>query len=288
MPSDAQFSASSVLSPENVMYSEILGTRMTLKLQRKIAPRLEWNQQVYGKRVLSYLKPGIRWLDLGCGDRLLCGGLEKLESELARYPFVGVDLDLENLRAQRHTEWRVQADANHLPFRSECFNLITANMVVEHLRNPELTFRELNRVLAPGGTIVLHTPNLTNYLVFGNRVLSRMMSSRIHAALVATSEDRSEDEIYPTFYRANTRGKLHQLVEPTFRLTVESMPGPRPFFHYFVPVALVELMLTRLTQTQLFQRFATTLLVTMQKPAGLAELFEMPSIREPESVRSGA
>ena len=45
------------------MYSDILGTRMTFKMQRRILPNLVWNQEAYGKRVLGYLKPGIRWLD---------------------------------------------------------------------------------------------------------------------------------------------------------------------------------------------------------------------------------
>jgi ubiquinone/menaquinone biosynthesis C-methylase UbiE len=276
----------SAVEPEKAMYSEILGTRMTFKMQRRILPNLVWNQEAYGERVLDYLKPGIRWLDLGCGNRLLCGGLEKLESKLALRPFVGVDLSLENLRLQRHTKWCVQADANYLPFRSGFFDLITGNMVIEHLTNPDLTFRELNRVLAPGGTILLHTPNLANYQVFGNRVLSKMMSSHLHAALVATSEKRTEDEIYPTFYRANTKGRLRNLAGAMFKVTVEFMPAPRPFFHYFAPVALVELLITRLTRVHSFEQFSTTLLITMQKPPSLAEPVAAPSFHETAGART--
>ena len=76
----------------------------------------------------------------------------------------------------------------HLPFRDESFDLITSNMVIEHMREPKLAFHEMYRVLAPGGTILLHTPNLANYQVFANRVLSKVMPHNLHAFLVWASE----------------------------------------------------------------------------------------------------
>lgn len=248
------------------MYSDILGTRRTLRLQRRILPHLVWNQEVYGQRILDRLKPGVRWLDLGCGKRLLCGGLEKLESELSRFPFVGLDPSWENLQEQRQAAWRVQAGAQHLPFHNQSFDLITVNMVMEHLKHPSPVFQELERVLAPGGIILVHTPNLANYLVFGNRVLSKMLPRRVHAALVRTSEKRREEEIYPTFYHANTPGRLRKSIGHALEMTVEFMPAPRPFFHYFAPFAVVELLMVRLSQLRPLQRFGTTLFVTIRKP----------------------
>jgi ubiquinone/menaquinone biosynthesis C-methylase UbiE len=248
------------------MYSEMLGHKMTIRLQRRILPRLAWNQELYGRQVCTCLRPGIRWLDFGCGKRLLCGGLEKLESQMASFPFVGMDPCWQNLNEQQHAAWRVQADGHHLPFRDESFDLITANMVMEHLKVPDLVFREMERVLAPGGTILLHTPNLKNYLVAGNRVLSKVLSTAVHTALVRTSEKRTEEEIYPTFYRANTPARLRALVSSDLDIKIEALPGPRPFFHNFAPLALFELFMTRLSQLRPLQSFGTTLLVSIRKP----------------------
>jgi len=244
----------------------VLGSTRTLRMQRRILPALVWNQEVYGQRILRTLERATRWLDFGCGKRLLAGGLEPLERALARTPFVGLDLNPENLRAQLYTRRCIVADGSHLPFKDGSFDLITSNMVVEHLREPRIAFAELNRVLAPGGTILLHTPNLHNYLVFTNRVVSAVLPRRAHAALVATSERRAGDEIYPTFYRANTQRTLRNLGSPIGQVTVEFLPGPRPFFHYFAPLAMVELLLTRISQFALFRRFGTTLLVSIGKP----------------------
>jgi SAM-dependent methyltransferase len=248
------------------MYRQLLGTRSTFRMQRWILPELAWNQETYGRRVLTTLKPRTRWLDLGCGQRLLCNGLENVEKELSSHRFVGVDLSLDNLRSQRHTKYRVLADGNRLPFKSESFDLITANMVVEHFQLPDLAFQEINRVLAPGGVVLMHTPNLANYLVFANRVISKVIPRRLHAAFVGTSEKRTEDEIYPAFYRANTEGRMRKVGSPVGNVSVEFLPAPRPFFHYFAPIALGELLLTRMLQARPFRRFLTTLLVTIEKP----------------------
>jgi len=239
---------------------------MPFQMQRRILPQLVWNQQVYGQRILDRLRPGMRWLDFGCGKRLLCNGLENLESELSKFPFVGLDPSEENLKQQPPNVLRVLADGHHTPFADNSFELITGNMVIEHLQNPGLVFQELHRILAPGGLILLHTPNLANYLVFGNHVLSTVLPRRLHAAIVGTSEKRAEKEIYPTFYRANTRGKLLKLANSHLDLAVEYLPTPRPFFHYFAPLALVELLLTRLLQFSPLQQFGATLLISMRKP----------------------
>jgi SAM-dependent methyltransferase len=44
-----------------------------------------------------------------------------------------------------------QADAEQLPFDAESFDAVVANFVVHHLARPEAVFREINRVLKPGG-----------------------------------------------------------------------------------------------------------------------------------------
>ena len=44
-----------------------------------------------------------------------------------------------------------QADAEQLPFDADSFDAVVANFVVHHLARPETVFREVNRVLKPGG-----------------------------------------------------------------------------------------------------------------------------------------
>ena len=44
-----------------------------------------------------------------------------------------------------------QADAEQLPFEAGSYDAVVANFVVHHLARPETVFREVNRVLKPGG-----------------------------------------------------------------------------------------------------------------------------------------
>ncbi|MDP2677812.1 MAG: class I SAM-dependent methyltransferase [Rhodoferax sp.] len=56
------------------------------------------------------------------------------------------------------------ADLNQqaLPFDDRSFNLVTCTEVIEHLEHYRETIREMYRVLKPGGTLVLTTPNVLN------------------------------------------------------------------------------------------------------------------------------
>jgi SAM-dependent methyltransferase len=59
----------------------------------------------------------------------------------------------------------VDADLNlRWPFEDESFDAAMGIEVLEHLENPRFFFRELSRVLRPGGLAVVSTPNLTSVL----------------------------------------------------------------------------------------------------------------------------
>ena len=96
------------------------------------------------------LLPLGRVLDVGCG----VGHSHRL---LAPRETVGVDVDPEALRGQdRET---VVADMRRLPFPDASFAGLVAVQSIEHVPDPERALREMRRVLEPGGTAVLVTPN---------------------------------------------------------------------------------------------------------------------------------
>jgi hypothetical protein len=64
------------------LWDDWLGRKATRRLQRWILPDLRWNQEIWGETVRRYLDGPVRWLDAGCGWRLLGKDLEPLESEL--------------------------------------------------------------------------------------------------------------------------------------------------------------------------------------------------------------
>jgi 2-polyprenyl-3-methyl-5-hydroxy-6-metoxy-1,4-benzoquinol methylase len=101
-------------------------------------------------------EPNLRWLDIGCGRGDL---LRKLRDEWQPASLAGIDpidwLD-EDLKAdvEFHTIAAEQADG--LPPADR----VLLVEVIEHLEAPWSALRKAARLVAPGGRIVISTPNL--------------------------------------------------------------------------------------------------------------------------------
>ncbi len=61
----------------------------------------------------------------------------------------------------------VLCNLNHepIPFPDASFGTVMAGDVIEHLENPSAFLREVNRVLVPGGRLVLSTPQASDWWV---------------------------------------------------------------------------------------------------------------------------
>jgi glycosyltransferase involved in cell wall biosynthesis/2-polyprenyl-3-methyl-5-hydroxy-6-metoxy-1,4-benzoquinol methylase len=106
---------------------------------------------------------GGRVLDLGCGAALKTAALNRHDSNFA----VGCDFDaglLGYARARVGESRLVRCDALALPFPAGEFDWVIAVEVIEHVREPARLLEEINRVLRPGGRLLLTTPNRLQYL----------------------------------------------------------------------------------------------------------------------------
>jgi 2-polyprenyl-3-methyl-5-hydroxy-6-metoxy-1,4-benzoquinol methylase len=247
------------------------GRKATWQLQRRILPRLRWNQEIWGETVRQYLRSDhpLRWLDAGCGWRLLAKDLDPLEDELVSLApsVVGVDLDLPHLSKHGNISQRACASLERLPFADGSFDVVTCNMVAEHLPAPLGTFQELSRVLAPGGTLLVHTPNRQNYLVFANIIAKKLLPRS--AILKLVGDSRATEDIFPTYYRANSARVLRKLGE-SVALSPERirfLSHPQPYSRSFSPIALFELLLMRAIMTPPLQRFGATIVIAFRKQA---------------------
>jgi SAM-dependent methyltransferase len=101
-----------------------------------------------------YLAGGLA-LDLGCGTGY---GTAELAAGGARV--VGLDRVAPADRARVSPARFVQGDLERLPFASGRCAVVTSFQVIEHLADPRAYLEEIARVLAPGGVLLLTTPNL--------------------------------------------------------------------------------------------------------------------------------
>ena len=151
----------------------------------------------------QYAQPDHVVLDAGCGSGRVFQ--HRLAGRVRRV--VGVDVTDEP-RANENIDDTVKGDLRALPLRDASFDLIVMSHVAEHLTEPEAAFRELARVLRPGGRLLLLTPNRWHYVP----LVARLAPYRLH---VAFNRWRGVDarDVFPTAYRANTAGRLRSLAE---------------------------------------------------------------------------
>jgi 2-polyprenyl-3-methyl-5-hydroxy-6-metoxy-1,4-benzoquinol methylase len=77
----------------------------------------------------------------------------------------GIELDaaaVDYARRRFARPWKVafhQGDVTRIDMPSRSFDLITSFETVEHLREPDLMLAHFARLLAPGGTLIISTPN---------------------------------------------------------------------------------------------------------------------------------
>lgn len=113
-------------------------------------------------KVLAFagkLKPGIRVLDVGCGNGFTCGEFLQRGCEV-----VGVDLSEQGIEWARHTypQGRFEllgADRSILQnLRENPFDIVVSTEVVEHLYAPREWANGCFAALKPGGKFICTTP----------------------------------------------------------------------------------------------------------------------------------
>jgi ubiquinone/menaquinone biosynthesis C-methylase UbiE len=234
-------------------------------MQRRIAPTLRYSQTLYEETLGPHVTPQTRWLDLGCGHQILPPWRLAAEHQLsARASLVaGLDGELDSLRHHQTVQLRVRGYSEALPFRAESFNLVTANMVLEHLAKPEGCLREVSRILMPGGLFLCHTPNVWGYPT----IASRLVPDAVKRSLIRALDGREEHDVFTTHYRANSGRALVGLAR-TAGLRVEKirMIATAAVFANVSPLALFELLWIRLLLTKPFATMRPDIIAILRKP----------------------
>lgn len=176
--------------------------------------------RILESEALRYVRSQCVLLDAGCGHAASL--LLKLAPHVGRA--IGVDVGTAHPPGIEY----IQADLAHIGLHQESVDLVVSRSVLEHLQAPLDVFRELHRILRPGGRFVFLTPNRWDYA----SLAALAIPNRLHPSLVRRLTDREEGDTFPTFYRANTDRAIRRLARQC-EFEVESNKIPEPISGLF-------------------------------------------------------
>jgi 2-polyprenyl-6-hydroxyphenyl methylase/3-demethylubiquinone-9 3-methyltransferase len=117
--------------------------------------RIPWIQN----EIKTHFPRPISALDIGCGAGILTNALAEEGHKVS-----GIDLSEKSLAIAIENDKTKTVDYRHenayaLPFPDECFEVVTAMDILEHVEEPEKLIQEASRVLKSGGLFFFHTFN---------------------------------------------------------------------------------------------------------------------------------
>lgn len=120
-----------------------------------------WSNRFYAILARRYGQHGERFLEIGSGLGHLVG---QLEDSFKTY---GMDINHWAVKESKSIVEKTAlqtASVEEIPFANGAFGVVIIKHIVEHLPNPEKAITEIGRVTAPGGILILATPNLDSLL----------------------------------------------------------------------------------------------------------------------------
>lgn len=180
--------------------------------------------------------------DLGCDDGKWT---LKLGEAVGTSHLFGVELiDERRLQAESIGVDTKSSDLNGpLPYEDNCFDLIHANQVIEHLSNIDNFISEIYRALKPGGHLIISTENLASWhnifaLILGYMPFSLTNVTSKTAALGNPLAPHTDEEFWEsaTWHHKtvfSTKGLVQLLSLHGFEIAAIKGAGYYPFGNLF-------------------------------------------------------
>ena len=160
-----------------------------------------WDDRLLRAAVLREIGPDKDLLDLGAG----AGIVPEMNFKGHARRVCGVDPD-PRVAANPNLDDGREGIGESIPYADASFDVVVSDNVLEHLDEPVAVFREVRRVLRPGGIFLAKTPNRWHYVALGASITPHSFHRKFNEA-----RGRASVDTFPTRYRANSRGQLARI-----------------------------------------------------------------------------
>jgi ubiquinone/menaquinone biosynthesis C-methylase UbiE len=218
-------------------------------------PRYRFSNDVYEAAIKERLSNRVRWVDLGCGRNDLV--YELADSDPNAF---GLDCLAHPKLNLKPTVRFIQGDVNRLPFKTNSLDVLSSNVLMEHLQEPLVALKEMHRALKPGGTLIFRTPNVLHAL----NVLLKFIPEGIKKVLINKIFGVASADVFPTYYRANRLNDLDKLCRQAGfeRFQIQPIEDIHTAFSFFF---LLSLLYYAIVQFKPFAFLRTNFVVIAQK-----------------------
>lgn len=158
--------------------------------------------RILERAIVSHLHPEASVLDIGCG-RTAPNLVRLLDLADKLYGIDVIDFTVASDDRLRLFKNDVR-DMKDIPDNS--IDVAYSRAVMEHLESPERAYREIARVLKPGGIYIFTTPSIYDY----GSIAALIIPNRFHARIVNATEGRPEEDVFPTVFGSNSRRSINR------------------------------------------------------------------------------
>jgi SAM-dependent methyltransferase len=164
-------------------------------------------------RVNALVQPELILLDYGCGrgayaeDRIAYRKALRIFKHKCKR-VIGVDVD-ENARNNPFVDDFYLIGNGKLPLTDYSVDICVCDWVLEHIEKPDFFFKEMQRIIRPGGYLCIRTSNRWSYI----SLVARIIKDKHHGYLLSKAQPaRNEIDIFPKFFRCNSINQLKNAI----------------------------------------------------------------------------
>lgn len=151
----------------NQIYNQVPADYYQKGINKNIFQKI-WHKEKL-KTVLNLIENNPKSiLDVGCASGWF---LSEINKKFPKSKCTGIDIynNVINFGIKKYKSLHlICADAHQLPFKNNSFELVICTEVLEHVVNPKIILKEIERVLAPNGAAIIEmdSGNLLFHLVW--------------------------------------------------------------------------------------------------------------------------
>jgi len=210
-------------------------------LDNKFYPNFSnnWDDLLLREKILQYMNGSAHVLDLGAG----AGIVAQMNFKGAVKKVSGIDPDKRVMRNPFLDNAVIGYGESMPQFENGSIDVVISDNVLEHIGNPGDLFKEIHRVLKPGGYFISKSPNKYYYVA----AISKFTPYFIHK-IINKKRGRKYEDTFPTHYKLNTKkAQLKHALNAGFKV-VEffSVEGRPEYLRHFGPVYLLGVAYERL------------------------------------------